>query len=386
VKHVGKIFGIATLDLRRLAHDRTALFFAVLLPVLIILIVGVSIGGSNTRLRIGVVEPGSGPLARELRSSLSRAPELSVASYRSVSDLKAAVRHQEILAGVVVPADYDARVHAGEPAHVDFVAGATPLSQAARSPVSAVVDDQAARIDAATIASRSTGSSFDAAYARAGQQQSGAGVGVAVTRAPGAAPLPQGFSYTAPSNVVLFVFIIALATSGVLIESRRLGITARMLATPTPPIVVLLGQSAGRFAVAIVEGVFLLTVGRLVFGVTWGDPTAAAAIVVMFSVVATGAALLIGAAARTFEQASSLGPPIGIALGMLGGCMWPLQIVPPVLRTVGHVTPQAWAMDGFIELIGRRGNLASIAPDLLVLAGFAVVLVPTAAWRLRRAL
>jgi len=102
--------------------------------------------------------------------------------------------------------------------------------------------------------------------------------------------------------------------------------------------------------------------------------------------LATGASLLIGAAAGTAEQTFALGPPIGIALGMLGGCMWPLVIVPPVMRAIGHATPHAWAMDGFIELIARGGHTSDIVREVFVLAAFAVVLLVAGTRRLRRSI
>ena len=95
-------------------------------------------------------------------------------------------------------------------------------------------------------------------------------------------------------------------------------------------------------------------------------------------------ALLMGTLARTEEQAGAMGPAIGIALGMLGGCMWPLVIVPPVMRAVGHGTPQAWAMDGFIALIARNAHVGDVAGSLLALAAFAILLLAAGAWRLRR--
>jgi ABC-2 type transport system permease protein len=73
-------------------------------------------------------------------------------------------------------------------------------------------------------------------------------------------------------------------------------------------------------------------------------------------------------------------------MGMLGGCMWPLEIVPPVMRTVGHAVPQAWAMDAWIALVFDGAGLGDVAGDLAVLAGFAVVLGLLARRQLRRAL
>ena len=132
------------------------------------------------------------------------------------------------------------------------------------------------------------------------------------------------------------------------------------------------------------EGVFILALGAVVFGVVWGDPLTATLLVLVFALASTGAALLMGTLARTEEQAGAMGPAIGIALGMLGGCMWPLVIVPPIMRAVGHGTPQAWAMDGFIALIARNAHVNDVAGSLLALTVFAVVLLTAGAWRLRR--
>src|SRR5207253_5973142 len=118
-------------------------------------------------------------------------------------------------------------------------------------------------------------------------------------------------------------------------------------------------------ATARCQGAFILLLGGVVFGVNWGDKVSAASIVLVFAVVSTGAALVVGTVARTEEQTSALGPPIGIGLGMLGGCMWPISIVPPALRVLGHIGPHAWAMDGFLTIIGRGGHVGGVAPNLI---------------------
>jgi hypothetical protein len=109
-------------------------------------------------------------------------------------------------------------------------------------------------------------------------------------------------------------------------------------------------------------------------------------LVTVFALVGTGVGMLLGAVLGNAEQATSIGPPVGIALGMLGGCMWPLAIVPEPMRVVGHLFPQAWAMDAFIALIAKDAGLAGIARQLAVLAAFAAALLVLVTWRLRKAL
>jgi len=120
--------------------------------------------------------------------------------------------------------------------------------------------------------------------------------------------------------------------------------------------------------------------------VSWGNPLAAAALIAMWALVGTGAGMVSGTLFRTPEQATAIGPTIGIAFGMLGGCMWPLEIVPPSVRLLGHATPHAWAVDAWVTLLSRGGGLADIAGYLAILAGYAIALFALASLRLRRSL
>jgi ABC-2 type transport system permease protein len=385
-----KALAIVGTSLRGLARDRLALFFIVLLPVVIILIIGITFGDAgSTRLPVGVVDQGAGPLGGELLADLEASPALDARAYEDPEALRKAVRRGVVAAGVVLPANYDQTLAAGREAQVTFVVDQTrPAPAPVRSAVAAAVAEQAATLKAARFTAGQRGVPFEDALARARGLAGGERpVRVAATTVGGREDaLPTGFNYTAPANLVLFVFITSLAGAAALIESRRLGVTRRMLATPTTATTILAGEALSRFSLALLQATIIFGVGWLVFGVDWGDPVAALLLVVSFALVGTGVGMLLGSILSNAEQATSIGPPVGIALGMLGGCMWPLEIVPAPMRTVGHLFPHAWAMDGFIALIARGEGVAGIALQLAVLVGFAVALLALATWRLRRAL
>jgi ABC-2 type transport system permease protein len=376
--------------LRRLARDRLALFFLVLLPVVIIAIIGITFGdAASERLPVGIADEGAGPLGDELRAALDASPALDPRAYDDTDALGKAVRRGVVSAGVVLPAGYDQALRAGRAVEVTFVVDLTrPAPAPVRSAVSAVVARQAAEVKAARFAADNAGVPFDTALARARTLSAlPEQVRVEATTIGGREDaLPTGFNYTAPANLVLFVFITSLAGAAGLIEARRLGVTRRMLATPTTATTILFGEALSRFTIAMLQAMIIFAVGWLVFGVDWGDPPAALLLIVTFALVATGVGMLGGAVLRNAEQATSIGPPVGIALGMLGGCMWPLAIVPQPMRVVGHLFPQAWAMDAFIALIAKGERIAGIALQLAVLAAFAAVLLALATWRLRKAL
>jgi ABC-type Na+ efflux pump permease subunit len=193
--------------LRRLARDRLALFFIVLLPVVIILIIGVTFGdAASQRLPVGVVDQGAGRLGNELRAGLEASPALDARAYADVDGLRKAVRRGVVSAGVVLPAGYDRALRAGDQAQVTFVVDQTrPAPFPVRSAVAAVVARQAAQVKAARFAAEQEAVPFDAALDRARAVAAGqAAVRVEATTIGGRADaLPTGFNYTAPANLVL---------------------------------------------------------------------------------------------------------------------------------------------------------------------------------------
>ena len=61
------------------------------------------------------------------------------------------------------------------------------------------------------------------------------------------------FSYTAPSNLVLFVILTSLVFGSGFVSSRQLGTVRRMLATPTPARAIVLGQALSAVVVGLVQ-------------------------------------------------------------------------------------------------------------------------------------
>lgn len=372
--------------LRRITRDRTALFFLIILPVLVIVLVGLTVRGAD-RFRVGIVQPrGEAALARTLTTALDRVPALQISRYSGADAARTAVRRGEIVGAVLLPAGTAAQA-ATAPVQVSVVTSASSSDQqAVRAAIDSAIAPEGARLQAAAFAAQHAGVPFEAALARAEQlQRSQTPVSVHTDVVDSASSiLPLGYSYSAPTMLVLFVFINATAGAAAIVQTRRLGIYDRASAAPVRTSGIVLGEVLAVLAVAVLQSLLIVAVGALGFGVSWGDPLAAAALVGVWALVGTGAGVLAGTVFRTSEQASAVGPALGIALGMLGGCMWPLEIVSPAMRTIGHAAPQAWAVDAWTALIARNGDLAAIGRQLAVLGAIAVVLIGLAVLRLAR--
>ena len=379
---------IGVKGIRSVVRDRVALFFIVALPVVIILIIG-STFGSMESFQLGVLDRDGTAASRDLVDQLDDREGIAVERFDSLDDLRREVRTGSAAVGIVIPDGYGAGLDSGQGATIELIADPTSSSAAAvQASVRAAVGEAGVRIAAATTAAQVSGadtSTTAEAADRLADELPRAGVRSESVDAGEEVSLGS-FDYTAPSNLVLFTFVNTLVAGSLLAIERKSGITRRLLATPHGTGTILAGLGASVLLFSLVQSSLIVAIGALVFDVGWGAPLGVLLVVVLFALVATSVGLLVGATVSDPEQAQAAGIPIAIALAMLGGCMWPLEIVPPFMRTIGHLTPHAWAMDAWVALIFDRAGVADIAVELAVLAAFAVVLGLLARRRLRRAL
>lgn len=386
---VRQILAITRVNLVRAARDRQSLFFILVLPMILIIVLGMTYGGQGSA-RVGVVDADGGPFATELTANIAASQDLRIdlRGYADEAALRDAVSRGFVELGLVIPAGYDTALSNGGTATIDYVTPRTTVSSSVKPIVERAIAAQTALVRAARFAVQANGISFDQALAGARDVQASApGVDVAVESvATSSTTGVSGYSIGAQSQVILFMFLTALTGAVELITTRQLGISRRMLSTATASGTIIAGEGVARVLLALFQGAFIVFASALLFNVAWVNPAGTTVIVIVFAFVAGGAALLIGVVARNASQAGALGPALGMLFGLLGGTMVPAEVFPTSMQTLSHVTPHAWAMDAFRQLTFDGASVVDILPQLLVLCGFAVVLLGLATWRFRRVL
>jgi ABC-2 type transport system permease protein len=298
------------------------------------------------------------------------------------------LEREDIGALVVVPAGYDEALAAGNNAELEYRVIPGSGGFEVQSLVQAVVADHNAALRASAVVSEQTGLPISEAAAQvAATHETLARLEVATVDPDGEPYVDaDAVGFVAAQELVLFVFLIGIVAASALIQSRQLGVTQRMLATPATTFQVVAGEALGRYAVAVVQGAFIVGSTALLFGLDWGSWAATAAIVASFSLVATAAALFVGALVDNESQSGAVGLALGLAMAALGGCMVPFEIFPGWLQTLAHVTPHAWAIDAFTEVIQRGGGIGQIGLELAVLVLYGGALLAAATYTLRRAI
>jgi ABC-2 type transport system permease protein len=384
---MNKALSIAAVNAKRLGRDRIGLFFLFVFPIILILLLGVTFGSGFTP-SVGVVSTGSGQLGSELVTAIRDEENIEVERFTDDESLTGAIERGEVDAGVTIPEGYDEQLRSGGQATIEYLA--TPAganATAIRTTVDSLVVEQGARVRAALFAAERGVGDFEETIRLANELAAQSPTVDVIVRSEGEDTF-EGvgqFDLGAASQLVLFMFVNSLAATVALIQSRRLGVSRRMLSTPIAARTIVIGETLGRFTVAMIQGVFVIIAASLLFGVRWGDPLGASVLLTAFALVSTGAAMFFGAVLSNEQQAGAL-TPLSLGLAALGGCMVPLEVFSPTMQTIAHVTPHAWAVEGFTKLIRTDAGLSDIALQIVVLIGFAVVFLGLAAWRLHRSI
>ncbi|ACU97944.1 ABC transporter permease [Saccharomonospora viridis] len=371
------ITALVVANLQRQVRDRVGLFFMVVMPFVTILFVGLAMGGTSgdDELPIAVYTQDGDRVGAAVVAELERSGNVALEHADSVEELRERVSRGTVAAGLVVtPGDEE----------LDLVLAQTNgTTLAARSQIDAAVGKVAAVMEAERAAMKAGATAGEAArYVREAQAVTSATVDVRGESDGDATP--SGFAYTAPANLLLFTFINSMAVAAALVESKRLGMIRRSVAAPVSGGRILLGEAVSRFAVALAQSLLIIVVSALLFGVEWGDPFGVAVVVGVFCLVATGAAMLVGAFVRSPQQAPAIGPPLGIVLGMLGGCLWPREVAGEPLNTIGYLFPHAWGMDALLTLTQPGAGIADVWTEVAVIGGMAVVVLGVALAVFRR--
>ncbi len=104
---------------------------------------------------------------------------------------------------------------------------------------------------------------------------------------------------------------------------------------------------------------------------------------VTFTLCMTALSVALATLLRTEQQGYAVLLLLAQTLAPLGGAWWPLDVVPPFLRVIGHLSPVAWAMDSFRLLIFENANVISILPNVGVLLMMAVGFFAFAIWHFK---
>ena len=382
---------VAGKDLRQRLRDRSALVIAFVAPFVLAAIIGLAFGGDFAfKATYAVADADRGPVAEGFTEGVLASDGLrDLVTVRRVApgEARALVDRGEVDAAFLLPQGLSAAVQAGRPATLTVVeSGENPIAgQVARSLAEAYTAELAATGLAVATALDAAGRPPTAAEAgRLGERAAATRLPAQLVEGQAGGRTVEAANYFGPSMAIFFLFFTVSFGARSVLAERRQGTMRRLLATAAPPGGVLAGKALAAFTLGVASILVKWLATTVVFGADWGDPAAVVALIVSSELSAIGITALVITLARTEEQAEGYSSLVVFTLALLGGNFIYLAQLPELLQRAALLTPNGWALRGFVDLVADGGGLATVALPVAVTLAVGLATGALALYRARR--
>ena len=193
----------------------------------------------------------------------------------------------------------------------------------------------------------------------------------------------SALAHTSPGMMLQFAIAGLLTAAQIIVTERKSRTLQRLLTTATRRIHVVLGHYLAIFLLIFTQFTILIIFGQFVLKVNYLRLPSATMLVAFCAALCISAlGLLIGILAKTEEQAITFSLIPMFVFAGLGGAWVPLEFTGRTFQAIGHLSPVAWAMDGFENICARGLGFESVLIPSAALAGYAVLFFVLAVWRL----
>ena len=397
-------------DLKVLIRDRRTLFVLLALPLAFITILGLSTGQlfsqreKARKVRLGVVNEDQSELAGKLLTEVYRLEAVETREFAESSEAKRLLVDGDLDVYVVIGRHYHERVEmldvgdlfypeqgrlGGELENLDISVEAGAFLGNAAEVVQELVFAFALRTFAPDVLRHSDPKLAEKLFFKARRTARAAENAAHADHSESPkAPHTENFVYQilVPSYTVMFVFFIINLMARSFIAERDMQTLNRLRIAEISSLGLLLGKTSPFFLISLVQTVLLFVAGKVLFGMSWGEHAAwLAPVMLATSLAAVALGLLVATSVRTDAQVSAYGNFLVLVLAGISGCLMPRSWQPPLMQRVGLVTPHAWALIAYDQLLNQdQPDLHLVTRCVVVLIGFATGFFCVGMWRFRK--
>jgi ABC-2 type transport system permease protein len=406
-----RIVDLTLKDLVQIFRDRKMLIFLVAMPVAITIFMGYmyrsSAQTSDPRLALGWVDGDpQGALSQSLRTMFANSGAFNIMDVQ-LSQASEMVGSGKLAAAVIIPADFSQKTLDGTSAQITLLGDessntgqqvlqlARPLILRLNSAVEiARISNEAGSSSQATnngspALTDSGQAAMLASFNQALNAWSQMDAGQAVVNTEMATGKSAGdgnpYNQSSPGILVMFSIFSLVTSASLLVAERKTRTLQRLMTTAMKPWQIIAGHLLAMFSLVFLQSLMLVVFGQLVLKVDYlRQPAGIFLVVLGLGLWVAAMGLLIGVIAKGDEQVVLYSMVAMFVFAALGGAWFPLEGAGRAFATIGHLTPAAWAMDGFQNVLVRGLGLGSVLLPVGILLAYALGFFGLATWRFRQ--
>ncbi|HLI29926.1 MAG TPA: ABC transporter permease [Terriglobia bacterium] len=368
-----RIWAIIERDLRKFQHSPFLMFASLVFPVVQFVVLGYAFGGNLKNLKVGVVDQDHGMAAVKLRE-MAGAVEANAKTFQTVnySDLTRAVtdlRNAKLSAVVNIPPHFTRDV----------------LAQA--NPQVGLIVDNTDNFVASTLES-SFGNLVSDYYSNGVDARMQPALALQTVEIYGYTPY---IKFLLPGVIALAIFIMAMIGGGIIfIDDKARGLHEGYLVTPISKIELILGFILSGAFKGVLAGLVLTVFGSLIAGVQHPlDPLRLAKMTLLIipaSVAFISMMFLVMVRVSDPLTPRAIMGVLNTLLYFPSGAVYPVNAFPSWMRVIATLDPLTYAVHGFRMLLLKNTGFGAIAPDIVFLSVFSVIMLVSATALFQRTL
>lgn len=347
----GVYWALFVASVKMFVRNRAALFFSLVVPLLIMLIFGVLNFGGTTQVSLGLVDQANNQASNVLRTALERTDAFELqAGDRDSELMELGEGHRDLV--LVIPYGFQL--------------------QPARLGAPLVAYTNAAKPQQAQVGGLLLNAAISQVILNAGQPGAPGGPVVRIEELPGR---DLGYiDFLVPGMLALTVMQLGLFSVAFgFVNLKRTGALRRLFATPTSPAYFLGAQVTSRLLIGLMQVLVLLGVG-LWFGLQLvGSVPLLLAVSVLGSIIFLAMGFAIAGWAKNEDQAAPVANLLSLPMTFLSGVFFPRDAMPDLLQRITEFLPLTYLSEALRRIANDGAGVADISGDLLGLAAWAVI-------------
>ncbi|WP_027634622.1 ABC transporter permease [Clostridium hydrogeniformans] len=175
--------------------------------------------------------------------------------------------------------------------------------------------------------------------------------------------------------IVMNMLFLSTSTTSMIIKDRENNLFTRYFTTPLTRGRYIIENLLSFLTISIGQVILFFGVMKFLFKFNLGEsPLSLLLMFIIFSLFTVALGLFITTHSNGLRQSGALSGLINIPFAMLGGCFWPREIMPDILKKISEFIPTTWINKASTEILYGE-SLISVMNSILLLVLLTMILL-----------
>ncbi|MFN6567570.1 ABC transporter permease [Dendronalium sp. ChiSLP03b] len=343
-------------EMHQIFRDKRLLFLLIVLPTIQLLSYGFAISPDVHNLKMGLVDYAQTSNSRELISTLT-ANDVFIANYSdNEQTLSQQLQTGEISVGLVIPPEFNRRLHQERTAQVQVLVDAVNANTAGivRSYITQMINNYSQRINPNRVSAQA-------------QPQ------ITFLYNPG---LISSWFFVSGIMGVIMTLVGSIVASATVVREKESGTLEQLLMTPAENWEILLAKLSPLSILLLGDVILVLCLARFIFGLPLRSNILICLLLSsIYILIVISMGILIGTMLQNQQQTQLIAFSINVPLGLLSGAITPVESMPSLFQYLSLLNPLRHYITIVRNLLIKGVGIDVVWPNAIALFLFSTVLL-----------